>query len=203
MLVAKAKTTLFVGYDDDNVLVPGLVTYSEESENKDENCIHLEGFLNQAYLDCSAHSDIRNNLAGVYLMGDHDTVLEMRRSILKYRNVRENVLNRAAFRYGTSLVRELQAIIGENENHDTGIILLTDTDELYTLTNEESLGFAQHFLDQPCGPISENGYQYPVDGFDIYQIMALYAQTRTYELGYVPKVNPDNHVNICTYPFKK
>lgn len=203
MLVATAKLKLFVGYNDDNVLVPGLVTESSESETEGENSIHLEGFLKQGYVDCRAVSDIRNNLAGVYLMGSHDTVLEMRKHILKYRNVRENILTRAAFRYGTPLVRELQRIIGDNEDFSTAVVLQTDTDELYSLTNELSLGFAQHPIDEPCGPTAEEGYTYPVDGFDIYQIMALYAQTRTYELGLVPTGNPDQPIHICTSPFKK
>ena len=201
MRVAQAQLNLFVGYDDDNVLVPGLVTQSTESENSNENTIHLEALLHIGYLDCRANSDIRNNLAGVYLLGHHDTVLEMRRCILKYRNVKDNVLCRASFRYDTKLVRELQAIWGENDG--TGIILQTQEDELYTLVNEESVGFAQYPILEPYGPVTDSGYRYDVAGFDIYQIMAVYGQQRTYELGLVPFNNPDHVVQICTYPFKK
>lgn len=201
MLVSAAQLKLFAGYDDANVLVPGLVTQSIESENSNENTIHLEGFLRQGYLDCRV--DLSTNLAGVYFLGHHDVVLEMRSCVLKYRNVKTNLLGRSSFRYGTKLVRDLQAIWGENADHSTGIVLQTDEDELYSLVNEEALGFAQYPISEPRGVIDERGYHYNVEGFDIYQIMALHGQYQTYELGLVPYNNPDQVVQICTYPFKK
>lgn len=203
MKVADVQLKLFAGYDDDNVLVPGLVTLSLESENNNDNTLHLEGSLRQGYLDCRADSDIRNNLAGVYLLGNIDVVLEMRRCILKYRNVKDNVLCRSSFRYGTSLVRELQALWGENEDGTTGIVLQTDQDELYELRNEEALGFSQLPIDHAFGHMADEFRRYETEGLDIYQLMASYGQSRTYELGLVPYVNPDHVVQICTYPFKK
>lgn len=203
MLVATARVELFVGFDNEDVLVPGLVTYSEESDQSNDNTIHLEGALNQAYLDCRANSDIRNNLAGVYFTGSYAVVLEMRKHVLRYRNVKGQILNRAAFRYGTALVRDLQAVMAHHSDDRCGIVLHTEDDALFSLVNEEALGFAQYPILEPYGPITDQGYRHDANGFDIYQIMALYGQQRTYELGLVPSVDPDDVINICTCPFKK
>jgi len=203
MLVATARVELFVGFDDEDVLVPGLVTYSEESDQSNDNTIHLEGALNQAYLDCRANSDIRNNLAGVYFTGSYAVVLEMRKHVLRYRNVKGQILNRAAFRYGTALVRDLQAVMNHYSDDACGIVLHTEDDALFKLVNEGTLGFAQYPITEPWSPWMPDDRVADVIGFDVYQVMALYGQTRSYELGLVPSVDPDDVINICTCPFKK
>jgi hypothetical protein len=201
MYVEKARIEFYAGYNDDNILVPGLATVSQESENKDENTIHLEACLRQAYLDCRAASDIRNNLAGVYLVGDYAVVLEVRKCILRYRNIKDNVLNRQAFRYGTTLVRDLRTV-KVPENRHVGIILHTQDDELYALAQEGALGFSQHPIDAPLGPLIGD-YRPDVDGFDIYQILGLHGQNHAYEMGLVPMDDPDRTIHISTAPFRK